>query len=466
MKPTSKPVSLWECAAFLYLFAPVVVFFATFVRWEIAALAVPLLLSSLVSIIRRTSFEMPAGQGKAAMWYAVLSASCLVIGGAGGFAYIPSDWEKHFSILNLLLQNNWPPTITSAAGDVEVLRYSLGWYLVPALVAKTVGAHNVDLFSAGWSLIGLTIFFSLAASFWPGKKGTIAGPLVFLAFSGMDYIGTQLTGHMAAPHHYEWWPGWMQYSANLTSLFWVPQHAIAGWIAVALLMKQWESPTAINHIGVLLFAVLLWSPFITVGLLPIYLVLAMRHGLRPMALGWWPIASAVVIGLPLVVYLTSGTAALIKGLIWDLPCIGSAPASLCFSPKSYATVMMLEVLPFVVLAWIAERRFRALLAAVAVTLAILPFYRLGLYNDLTMRASAPALAILAILVARTVMSSSPLIALPLAAALMVGAITPFGQLQRAFTEPQTVSSQDQFGNDLLGTYRQQYFAPYRPGIFR
>jgi len=64
MKPTSKPVSLWECAAFLYLFAPVVAFFATFVRWEIAALAVPLLLSSLVSIIRRTSFEMPAGQGK------------------------------------------------------------------------------------------------------------------------------------------------------------------------------------------------------------------------------------------------------------------------------------------------------------------------------------------------------------------------------------------------------------------
>lgn len=467
MKTTSKPVSLWECAAFLYLFAPVVVFFAGFVRWGITILAVPLLLWSLASIVRRTSFTLPAGQAKAALWYAALSAACLVLGGAGGFTYIPSDWEKHFAILNFLLQNDWPPTITSAAGDVEVLRYSLGWYLVPALVAKAVGANDVGLFSAAWSLVGLTIFFSIAADYWTGWKGKVAGPIVFLLFSGMDYIGTQLTGHIAAPHHYEWWSGWMQYSANLTSLFWVPQHALAGWIVGAVLMKQWEDPTALDHLGVLLLAALLWSPFIAVGLLPFYLALAVRHGLRPLVLSWRPIAAGVVVGLPLALYLTSGTGTLIQGPIWNLPCIAAVPPSpLCFSPKSYATVMALEMVPFVLLAWLAERRFRPLIAAAAVTLAILPFYRLGLYNDLTMRGSAPALAILAILAGRALTSSNAKIAIPLLAVLAVGAVTPIGQLQRAFTEPRTVSSGDEFGGDLLGKFRQQYFAPYRTGLLR
>lgn len=467
MKTTSKPVSLWECAAFLYLFAPVVVFFATFVRWEIAALAVPLLLWSLASIARRTTFALPAGQGKAALCYAGLSAACLVLGGAGGFTAIPGDWEKHFAILNFLLQNDWPPTITSATGDVEVLRYSLGWYLVPALVAKAVGAHNVDLFSAGWSLIGLAIFFSLAADFWPGWKGKIAGPVVFLLFSGMDYIGTQLTGYMAAPHHWEWWSGWMQYTSSMTSLFWVPQHAIAGWVAIAVLMRQWDEPTALEHLGALLLAVLLWSPFIAVGLLPFYLALAIRHGLRPLVFSWWPIAAGAVVGVLLVLYLISGTAALMHGPIWQLPCVAAAaPSPLCYSPKSYATVMALEVLPFVALVWIADRRFRPLIIAAAVTLAVLPFYRLGLYNDLTMRGSAPALAILAILAGRALASSSAKVAIPLLTVLAVGAVTPVGQLQRAFTEPHTISSANEFDGDLLGKFRQQYFAPYRAGLLR
>jgi len=466
MKTTSKPVSLWECAAFLYLFAPVVVFFATSVRWEIAVLAVPLLLWSLASIARRTSFALPVGQRKAALWYAGLSAACLVLGGAGGFTAIPGDWEKHFAILNFLLKNDWPPTITSAAGDVEVLRYSLGWYLVPALVAKAVGAHNVDLFSAGWSLIGLTIFFSLAADFWPGWKGKIAGPVVFLLFSGMDYVGTQVTGYMLMPTHWEWWAGWMQYTANLTSLFWVPQHALPAWLIIALLLKQWETPTLLEHAAGLLAVAAFWSPFVAVGLAPFYIVLLCRYGLRPISLHWRPIAEVLIVGIPLMLYLISGTGELMRGFIWQNPCVLLPHSPPCFSPSSYALVMALEVLPFVVLGLIAQPTLRPLIFAAAAALAIFPIYRLGIYNDLTMRGSAPAIGLLAIVTVRAALTQKAWLAVATWAILTVGAVTPIGEIQTALTYEVKPTSSHEFDNALLGTFRQQYFAPYRAGLLR
>ena len=74
------------------------------------------------------------------------------------------------------------------------------------------------------------------------RRAAVAAVVVL--FSGLDIIGSLLDDgprfrtDWNITTHLEWWAGKYQYSSMTTQLFWVPNHALGGWLIIGLLFRN------------------------------------------------------------------------------------------------------------------------------------------------------------------------------------------------------------------------------------
>jgi hypothetical protein len=464
--PAANKMSLCESAACCYLLLPTLVFFAFFIRPEIGLPACGLLIYCLGSILVRTDFQFDKTDRVRLLWFAFLAFVLAMLSGAGGLLYRNLDWEKHYALLNCLGSTPWPTRVVLEGQPPVVLRYSIGWYMLPALALKMTDLQVQDLLLSGWLAVGMTIFFWLISDLIPGKRGWLAGPALFMLFSGMDIIGIALGGyHSPTPYHLEWWPGWMQYSSTMTDLLWVPQHAIPAWLATAIILRQWQRPTCLDYLAALGCCVLLASPFAALGLIPFGLALCFRWGLRKTAFDWKVWAAVLLLGLPVAAYLTMGASTIVSTFIWKAPHVQSPQHP--FSFPSYVLLMLLEVVPFAVILFFSAREYRGLWIAATALLLLAPFYRIGTYNDFAMRASIPALGLFAVLTAKTILTSPRRLALPALAIFLLGSVTAGGELARAFTVKDRYSQNASFlDRQFYESVLSQYFTSEDRNILR
>ena len=222
----------------------------------------------------------------------------------------------------------------------------------------------------------------------------IVAAVVLMGFSGMDFLRILLLSGEVPPlisrSHIEtddFLLHRIQYSSNMTTLMWVPQHFIAGGLYTMLLMQLRAQPRFLASSGLLLAACLFWSPFVAIGLLPLVAVLFLDNGLRPF-LHWQNFLAVPLAGL-LVAYLTSDGADIVQGWLWHKSDWGEL---IRWLPVFYLTEFVLLSL----LLWRCRPQVcgdRFFLASVG-TLLMLPVYTYGYFNDLGMRASLPALLVL------------------------------------------------------------------------
>jgi hypothetical protein len=441
-----------ELAAYLYLTLPLVVFQLSFFnRW----LGIPgaLLIAANFGLLCRH----PRRDALTPPWWAIGFSMALVIlwmtlGGYGLFFPANSDWIKHYAVVNTLAHHAWP-----VENGYGVMRYALGWYIVPALAMKWFGGKP-NLYLSVWTLIGMVIFMHLSLSLFRSRAYLILLPIVFIAFSGADYFGTWLTGlHMGPLDHYEWWSGWAEYPSDSTSLFWTPQHALPAWIGVALIMRQRNFPTMLESLGIIFFAIVFWSPFAAIGLAPLSLILLTRHGLIPLLSGR-TLAALLLIGFPILDYLTAGSDGMPHSLAMNAAC-GFANPDLCFSMANYLRFVLIEFGIIAALLFAARSEQRGILIAATLSLLVFPLIHFGITNDLTMRASIAPLAVLAILCANVLASRTNAIVIPLTIVLTIGAFTPLGEAYRAVVSPVWFSENSTFEDVAKADARvmQQYF---------
>jgi hypothetical protein len=365
-----------------------------------------------------------------------LSLAIFAIGGEGRFFYANTDWQVRNAVLLDLVRHPWPWAYQT--GDqLQVLRAPLGMYLVPALAGKLAGFRAAELALLLQNAGLLAVLLALAASLYQTVRQRFIALGVFFGFSGMDVIGQFLVGKSLSLH-LEQWAG-LQYTAHLTQAFWVPQHAMAGWI-FAVLYLLWRDGKAAAWIP--LAAVPLiggFSPLAMIGCLP-FAALIGYDLVRNRALGRADLlfpGLATIGFLPVLAYLAAGSSA-----------VGASPA--------YPTVVLylvfigLEVgVALLALALVArDLRFGvATLVVVALVLLLAPFGRIGEAVDFVMRVSIPALAILALIAADLVMGEPSASAsagqtirwkwarLTVLGALLVGLVTPLGELSRSVVLP-------------------------------
>lgn len=449
-------------AAFLYLLLPTALVLIAFQSWKIAlptAVATAAACWWLVQALRAAPRAQPASLRDT--WpYLLMAAGFVWLSGALPPFAETYDWQKHYALFNELVEQAWPAAVPNG-GALATLRYSLGYYVVPALVAKHAGYAFLGAAIFAWTTLGL--YLALVLAFHARSRPVASRFLlcaVFLLFSGADIVGRYLTGFVhPVPMHFEWWAKFGELPSSTTSLLWTPQHALSAWLGTFLVLRF--PARALQCAGVLGAAIAVWSPFSAVGLAPVFLWAVHKVGFRPI-LGWMNLLAAPVLLAVAGYFLTRGSAGIPAGFIWT---------ALDFRFGTWCAFIVLEFGAIALALYLVERRNAALIVTGAGFLALLSLFSMGAYNDLLMRGSIPALAILAALAATSV-AYAPNTArkAPLVVCLVLGLVTPLGEIMRGISGERMPKSASLRIDDVLSGPGQilapQYLAPGFSGTLR
>ena len=518
----SVRIPLVHRLAILYLTLPVAVWLVGWFEWwfgvSLAALVALGLWQSLGPARASLNWQtfcrtLRAALRPATVMLLLIAFAWVMLTAAGGvFDVHNPDWYKHRLIFLDLSRSEWPvhlPVWTSdlsvfLPGEVDrpgsLLRYYLGYYMVPGLLGKWLGPVALNWAVPLWTWCGVGLMLLLFTRWFRGWKVPAAAAILIL-FSGMDAVSVFVFGG------WEWlelgfaWNGWPEirpgrnaldgivhkdvwvlFLSNMFGLMWIPQHFIAGGLCALLVVQLRWHGRFLAMSGLVLATATFWSPFIAIGLLPLFAVLFLQNGIRRF-LCWQNLLLVPPLAALLFSYLSSGTGQIERGWIWNIRS-DSLPDAMRVSLVLFLTEFVILVLLLLLL----RPRLRQDLFFVAslATLLLAPLYSYGYHNDLVQRGQIPALFLLSYYSACALLESSvekyrswsyPSLTLAglLVAVLGIGAVTPLFELARANSDHDIgVIRYDQMGPDtsILRSPRvptalhYQYVAQDVPGWFR
>jgi hypothetical protein len=364
-------------------------------------------------------------------------------------------------VLHDLVAGQWPVGYESSDGAMRLLRAPVGFYLPAALIGKWAGLMAAHAAMAAWTAAGATLFLLQALSCVPSRLGAaLLTVAVIVLFSGLDVVGTLLHAPGAAAHwnvtwHLEWWAERYQYSSMTTQLFWVPNHALCGWVAMGLLLRSRRGALE-PMLPILMVAVAICSPLTALGLMPFALLRVAEGMRRSLELAhprvWLP---AFIVGLVVAAYLTLDSSRIPRS--WT---VGSGTALSDLARQAEFFVLEAGLVGGVIL---ALRRSRAVVLALVI-LALLPLASFGASNDFVMRASIPSLTVLAMAAARALVEPAASAAgqtkkMLLGALLVLGAVTPLQEFARAAVLPRwPLNAHATYIDATCGLYPPHYLA--------
>jgi hypothetical protein len=435
--------------AIAYLTLPLGIFLGTWFEWWVA---LPLLIClgyALKPLVPRSreSTRLPVTSLQIVI---AVSAGCAwtLLGGADHVFFANADWHVRDAVLHDLVLCRWPVGYGLFDGQESLLRAPLAFYLPAALLGKVAGLAAAHTALGVWTAVGAALFLLQVLSLTPSRVTVaVAVTALIVLFSGMDIVGSLLNdgprfrSDWNITTHLEWWAGTYQYSSMTTQLFWVPNHALGGWLVVGLLARHADNPAFDPMLPICVVALALWSPLTAIGIVPFVFwktVVDAGRGrlmslLRPRV--WVP---ALAVGVTLAGYLLLDPGRIPKGTT-----VGAHAGDDVFDLLQQVQFFLFEA-GFVGAAILALRRSGDVVVAL-VFLAILPFASFGPSNDLVMRASIPSLAVLAI-AACAALFGDPATGKQgtepswrkktlLGVCLSVGAVTPIEEFARAIILP-------------------------------
>ena len=450
-------------SAITYLYIPIVIFL---IGWIKVWIAVPVILITAGAIAAWAFFgeksnSIAVSEDKAKM---IPEAVCALItlalcvlwcmaSGLGGFVAQTPDWYKHNILLSDLIKLDYPIVYSFAEGK-GVLCYYIADYLPAAVLARILPSGKGGPFDTAqlilllWTALGIFLaVLVLYLVFGRGRGYNL--PLIFL---GVFLFGTficPLSGLFRV-----WFPedvrdgvqwlsnaAWIQYSSNITLLSYVFPQLSSGLVASALFYSFRDKP---EIWGLILAPLVLHSTFVFLGMAvlmgTVFLVdvvfsktwRTFRKLFSP-----WNLASLPVLAVLLIYILgnflqskPAGSAMGFemidyRGHIWTLivfelswllwiflllypgrePSLetGQEPtlkAGQGLSSEAGQTARQREGDSL-------HKTDRVLLISVSISLFLYPFFTMGYYNDLCMRASIPALLVLCIMVIRRLVEAFP-----------------------------------------------------------
>ena len=321
-----------------------------------------------------------------------VAAILLILGGEGRLFYATADWQIRDAVLADMGNHRWPFDYW-LDGKAQLLRAPIGMYLVPALLG---GPSQIG---RDWALLAhnmlvLGLLLSIGSALFDSRRGKWIALIVFVMFSGLDVIGNLINDAATGAadwDHIERWAANYQYSSHITQIFWVPQHAFAGWTAALTYMLWRKGIVPIGLLAASLPLVALWSPLVLFGALP-FAVFAGARVLLTRAWKWRDIlvcGLAILLATPALLYLSAGAGSVGGGLL---------PMNLA----AYVLLLLLEVWPFLrpLLRGQDGVTDHATILIAGICLLLMPLWAIGMSNDFQMRASIMPLALVAIAFAR------------------------------------------------------------------
>ena len=419
--------------AVVYLLLPVAVWLLGWFEWWFGIPAVVVLGAGLWRMFGG-SWRLPLGP--AAVVLPLFALLCGILTAFGVFDADSADSPAHRAVFLALAHNDWPPYLTDYLSDESpLLRYYLGYYIVPALAGKWLGLDALNWAVPLWTWGGIALVFALCVQGLPTLRAMLLAAGVFVFFSGMDVLeyvlrdglpdavrrlaeqfGIETPKFIRSPSSAAWAayhaygvgdpaslpspasPMFLEYLPNVHLLAVTPQHFIGGGLMTLLMLRLGDQPRFLAASGIVLASCLFWSSLLCFGLLPLIAALLLKNGVKPF-LGWRNLLLAPALALLLALYLTSGQVDFPSSWLWELYASGSQLA-VDMTIFYLAEFLMLAL----VLCWLRPRLWREPLfvAAVAVLLAVPWFWYGGPRFNEFFRATCPSLFVFAYYAARTV----------------------------------------------------------------
>ena len=385
-----------------YLLLPNVLFLSSWVRSAYAIPCLVLLLGLSVWVIqgeRRhhedSIFPNPLRTiALAGLASVMLSAVC----GVGGYTCQTPDYWMHNAKFSDLVQHEWPlrfPTTGSYAC------YYFGYYLPVAALAKWIG--NAQLLSLLWASTGMALLLLWLYALpgfrswgWVGLVLLFGTPFNLLSLIRLidDYVsGGVFNGFMLNTTMLFSSKILQIYFPFIRSLLWLPNQLIPACLATVFLLH--ETTVARRFLGSVLVAALLlyWAPFPAMTLAALAATTWMLRAdfwqwlRRPRSLLFIGLTALSI--LPVILYFLCSAGTGVSGFLWQF----DRPWWLY-----YGLTLIGEAGVFY---WLINRLhptspWRLYLLISALTLCLLPLYRLGVYNDLHGRGAIPPLMVLSV----------------------------------------------------------------------
>jgi hypothetical protein len=409
-------------ATLVYLALPVAVFLLGWLRPTLGLASTALLAVAVGSAIRDgRRAPRPPDRMLSPTWLAASAvpvALVFAVAVVGVALDASGDWSKHLELFRDLLRQPWPVAYETSAGPAALVYY-VAWYLPAVVVAGLTGWQAGLIVLLLWSALG-----ALLVAGWVVvlvRAQPLLATAVFVLFAGVE-IWQNLLGEglwqtlvEVAEGDSFTWQGYFWYQTIQGCFYKIPNQAFAGWLLAALVMDAADRRD-VRFPAVLVLALsLLWSPFVSVGLAPLVgiPVLCARASWAERIraqLGLANLAGAVT-GLVLAAYFAARFSpfalpdAYVTGFAssYDGPWLVKAGVEPLSFLRTWIVFAGIHFLGLSIPLLLAQRVWRGLEPRAALTLAatlfllLLPHFRYGWYNDLSHRASVPALFVLLVL---------------------------------------------------------------------
>lgn len=409
--PDKKTLSIkythFQLAALIYLLLPVVVFMFGFTKIWIALPAVALLVFCLINYYKKSD---DSREIKITSNFIIVSSVIILLlviwAGIGEFVYSTEDHLFRRAIFRDLINYKWPvifdsstqadPRIANYLGEGKfAFVYYFTYWLVPSLVGKVFGFTAGNIALVVWSACGL--FIALIGMCFFVKKCSWGNLFMLLFACGADIIPFYINSNIGMPS-YGWLEGYthhLSYLSNMTNLMNVFNQCIPCWIVAILLLNNKDN----RIIGLIGACLLAYSPWATIGVLPIAVLKLVEHKediklKRVLSIN--NVVPVLLIGVVFgLFYMASSGAAMQKGFTWTFY------DSFKDFAIGYLLLVLVDIVPFVVLSSIKDIKTPVYIANLIILLLI-PFYMVSVNNDFCMRGSMPALFILGAYVAKNI----------------------------------------------------------------
>ena len=476
---------LLRSATILYILLPTFLFIYGWLKLPIAILLLIILAVFTAAILMDTfrtsanpsSFRINLKQAfsrdsiSGAILVFLLIILWLSFSGVGGVGYQNTDYWANNALLKDLITQDWPVRVSLDGAQVPIVYY-IAYYLPASVIGKAFNWIYANIAIFIWTLIGIMLayawFKNISRIVFKDKpiKSELLLVEIFCLAGGLDYIGYYLLNGNIPRVHIEMWADLFEYSSNTTLIYWVPQHTVVSWLLIGMIVDALYNKQNLKHLGMVVVAGIIWSPFAIVGIMP-YLLMTLFVYLSPRnrkyIFNWTSIIfNTLSIGFGVIysLYIASNQFKFPIGFIWQF---SEDTASLVFRILFFV-FLEFALLGFLTLLFIALGTFRLnktsfsrhnwptllgqefditpmqiylFLISLGV-LGILPLFNVGFYNDIVMRSSIASLFIFWAFVAKVVADAGSRVKIRyklvyslISIILTLGFLTSFNEIARS-----------------------------------
>ena len=401
---------LTEIISLLYIYIPCILFFFSWIHiW----ISIPISMFFIIAIIKFEHSVNSNTQIELSMsFFMCLIIAFFAVGiwcitsGIGGYVSQSSDFVKHNLILKDLIDSPWP--VYYQVNDYNgVLCYYIGEYLLPAVVGKYFGFNAASDFMLIWCTLGLVLTILLLYK----EFGEIDGhwkPVIMLIIVACLFLFSTFIVPISGIYRI-WFPQdlgdglhWLsnsvliQYSSNITLLRWVFPQFVPTTVVIALLLRFYRKYDFWLFIS---SPLILYSAFTFLGCIMLMALLFIVNIVRKQG-------GIISIKSIFSIYnITGGIVALISLIYISGNILQKKPDSAGMGIEfiDYSNDFCLLIMFHITwILWVIIILYKdnknSFVLAVSICLLSFPFVKMGLYNDLCMRTSIPALLCLCYLI--------------------------------------------------------------------